>query len=171
MAKMTIREYARYRQITHGAIEKAITTGRITTDADGKIDPAVADAQWLQNTNHAKSHPASDKIAASEYRLAQTYKTKAEAAMAQMKLKILTRDFVPLKEVIVVLQTFTADLSAYLNTRGRRLAPQLVGLTDADRIARIIDEDARQFIKEHRNGIEKRILERAEDALDSQADE
>lgn len=47
------REYARTRGVTHGAVQHAIKTGRVTT-IDGKIDPAIADREWRANTDPTK---------------------------------------------------------------------------------------------------------------------
>jgi hypothetical protein len=48
-----IREYARRRGVSHTAVGKAIRDGRITTEADGSIDPVKADKQWDAQTNPA----------------------------------------------------------------------------------------------------------------------
>lgn len=54
------RAYAAYRKErglpggSHTAVNKAIETGRITLGADGSLDPAVADAQWLASTDQAQ---------------------------------------------------------------------------------------------------------------------
>ena len=47
------REYARRRGISHVAVGRAVASGRITT-IDGKIDPAVADREWAENTDQSK---------------------------------------------------------------------------------------------------------------------
>ena len=47
------REYARRRGVTHVAVQRAIKAGRIST-VNGKIDPAVADQEWQQNTDQSK---------------------------------------------------------------------------------------------------------------------
>ena len=47
------REYARRRGITHVAVQRAIKAGRIST-VDGKIDSALADQEWQQNTDQSK---------------------------------------------------------------------------------------------------------------------
>lgn len=46
---ITQAEYARRRGVAKSAVAKAVKEGRITL-IDGKIDPAVADIQWAQNT-------------------------------------------------------------------------------------------------------------------------
>lgn len=50
---MTKSEYAKSRGVVPSAVTKAIQSGRIVL-IDGKIDPDVADVQWLKNTNPAK---------------------------------------------------------------------------------------------------------------------
>jgi hypothetical protein len=48
------REYARRRGVSESAVRKALSTGRITAEPDGTIDPAKADAQWDAATDPAK---------------------------------------------------------------------------------------------------------------------
>lgn len=43
-------EYAKHRGVSKVAVNKAIKAGRISIDADGKIDFAKADAQWSANS-------------------------------------------------------------------------------------------------------------------------
>lgn len=54
MSGLTIRGYARHRGVSHTAVRKAITTGRIVVGTDGKIDAAVADREWAASTDLAK---------------------------------------------------------------------------------------------------------------------
>jgi hypothetical protein len=44
-----LRAYARHRDVSLAAVQKAIKTGRISL-MDGKIDPDIADIQWAKNT-------------------------------------------------------------------------------------------------------------------------
>ena len=46
---ITQSEYARRRGVAKSAVAKAVAEGRISL-IDGKVDPAVADIQWSQNT-------------------------------------------------------------------------------------------------------------------------
>lgn len=52
--KLSINAYARHRGVSHVAVLKAIKTGRIEKEPDGKIDVTKADAAWQRNTNHAQ---------------------------------------------------------------------------------------------------------------------
>ena len=64
------RAYARRRGVSHTAVRKAIAAGRITLEADGKIDPERADREWSTQTDpskqrgkHAKALGARSKAA------------------------------------------------------------------------------------------------------------
>ena len=54
---MSIPEYARSRRArglpgaTAAGVRKAIASGRITSQRDGKLDPDLADREWRANTN------------------------------------------------------------------------------------------------------------------------
>ena len=47
---LSIRAYARLRGVSHVAVLRAATTGRITLEPDGTVDPAKADAAWERST-------------------------------------------------------------------------------------------------------------------------
>lgn len=50
MAALSLRAYAKHRGVTLKAVQKAIESGRIHPNADGKIDTDRADAEWARNT-------------------------------------------------------------------------------------------------------------------------
>ena len=52
---LSIRAYAQHRGVSHTAVAKAVSAGRISKKADGTIDPATADAQWDRNTLPSQS--------------------------------------------------------------------------------------------------------------------
>ena len=55
---MSRRQYAAHRGVSHTAVGKAISSGRITLEADGSIDPVTADRQWDAQTDPAKQRGA-----------------------------------------------------------------------------------------------------------------
>jgi hypothetical protein len=55
---ISIRAYARARGVSDTAVRKAIKAGRITAEADGTIDSAKVDAQWVSNTDQALQRKA-----------------------------------------------------------------------------------------------------------------
>jgi len=50
MPLVSLRGYARHRGVSLRAVQKAIRSGRIVTETDGRIDIARADADWNRNT-------------------------------------------------------------------------------------------------------------------------
>jgi hypothetical protein len=60
---ISIRAYGRHRGVSDAAVRKAIKTGRITPEPDGKIDPDKADAEWETNTDVAQQRKPVPKAA------------------------------------------------------------------------------------------------------------
>jgi hypothetical protein len=54
MVKLGQRAFARHVGVTLRAVQKAIQSGRITVDTDGKIDPDTAVAAWRRNTDESR---------------------------------------------------------------------------------------------------------------------
>src|SRR5215469_4234029 len=50
MAVLSLRSYARHRGVALAAVQKAIASGRISTQPDGRIDSEIADREWQENT-------------------------------------------------------------------------------------------------------------------------
>lgn len=48
------RKYAAHRGVSHTAVGKALSTGRISLEPDGTIDPVTADRQWSARTDPTK---------------------------------------------------------------------------------------------------------------------
>ena len=59
---LSIRAYARLRGISHVAVLRAATAGRITLEPDGTIDAAKADAAWARTTEPGREKPKSQKL-------------------------------------------------------------------------------------------------------------
>jgi len=54
MTRLTIRGYARHRGVSHTAVRKALSSGRISASPDGTIDPQEADRDWAGSTDQSK---------------------------------------------------------------------------------------------------------------------
>ena len=63
---LSIRAYAAQRGVSHTAVRKAVSSGRLTLAPDGTIDPVRADREWVQNADPSKArenqklHPVPD---------------------------------------------------------------------------------------------------------------
>jgi hypothetical protein len=56
MPNLSMRAYARHRGVALAAVQKAIASGRISTQPDGSIDPEIADVQWADTTRWGASN-------------------------------------------------------------------------------------------------------------------
>lgn len=86
---LTQAEYARHRGVSRNAVARAIKEGRIVL-IDGRIDPAIADAQWQANTrprSDARSPGGGDHAdARGTFGTARTRRELAEASLAEIQL-------------------------------------------------------------------------------------
>lgn len=174
-------EYARRRGVAKSAVAKAVAEGRITL-INGKIDQAVADIQWEQNTRaradskragatngsaggegatqpaNAASGPESSPAAApaSGYTDYRTIREKADAEMAQranLKDAGLLVDRIPTERGIFdVVRSFRDAVMAI----GQRAAPKCIGMADARDIEHVITDETRKALE----SFEARMLER-----------
>jgi hypothetical protein len=49
--RLSRRAYARHRDVSESAVRKAIATGRITVEPNGRIDPEKADRDWSSRSD------------------------------------------------------------------------------------------------------------------------
>lgn len=54
MAEMSQRAFARHMGVALNAVQKAIKSGRIALNANGKIDAAIAETAWRRNTDESR---------------------------------------------------------------------------------------------------------------------
>lgn len=104
MAKryMSLREYAEHRGVNLSAVQKAIKTGRIATEADGRIDAKACDITWDQATDPSKQRkPVATKVRKNAEKFAEArassedYKAKlARLRFEQQSGKLVDADVV-----------------------------------------------------------------------------
>lgn len=167
---MTVAAYARHRGCDEKAVRKAIDENRITAiqNADGKrrIDPAVADIQWAQNTRAradsgrtgaangagegtgSESAPGAD--AASSAQAAPGY-SEYRALEAQEDLRAKRRNNLQAEgQLTEVPKARQAVFDAFRALRDKcfnvapRAAPRCIGLGDARDIEHVITDEIRQ---------------------------
>jgi hypothetical protein len=56
MAILSLRSYARHRGVALAAVQKAIASGRVSTQPDGRVDSEIADVQWAKTTRWGASN-------------------------------------------------------------------------------------------------------------------
>lgn len=105
-AEVSLRAYARHREVALSAVQKAITSGRITKTASGKINIVSADRQWQANTDAGRapldSKPLNDwrddiddevpapESVSSDYQRHRAQREKIRATREQIELDMLT---------------------------------------------------------------------------------
>ena len=173
---ITQAEYARRRGVAKSAVAKAVAEGRITL-INGKVDPAVADIQWAQNTRTRADSgrattgntgegvlPLSDTPAAPSgpdsgpaapgYADYRALREKAEAEMAQRANAKDAGLLVERTRVERGMFDVVRALRDSVMAIGQRAAPRCIGLADARDIEHAITDETRKALE----GFEARML-------------
>lgn len=161
-------EYARRRGVAKSAVAKAVKEKRITL-IDGKIDPAVADIQWQQNTraradsgragaslpieqgggqgaseNAPQAQDSQPVAPGDDY---QSLRVRRERASVEREERENAREA---KLLVSREAAWRGVFDAFRALRDeamgvpQRAAPQLVGLADSREIERIIHDELRK---------------------------
>jgi len=128
MAIMSLRAYARHRGVELSAVQKAIKTGRISTQPDGRIDSEQADVEWEQNTRHrvasGKRNDDDDEspvFGASQYTKARTVYEHFRAKLAQLEYQERIATLIPKDEVkVAAFNKFSAVPRSHAQHPGSR---------------------------------------------------
>ncbi len=152
---ITLREYARRRGCTEGAVRKAVRTGRIAL-IDGKIDPVAADAQWARNSRRrvnsrpserqgdqaAQKHSSWDGLMEDRAR-----RERAEADMAELRAAELRRELVRESEVRASISRRLVALRESILQIPARLAPVLAAESDPMRCQECLQAELVQALE------------------------
>lgn len=150
-------EYARRRGCSREAVSKAVQERRISVDAQGRLNPDVADAEWTRNTlprpavNAAPASPDVPTSAGGRLITLVEAKTKREWALArkaELELGEMAGQLVRVDEVRDLVFTATRAARDRFETIPDRLAEVLVGETDPEVIRRKLAGEIRVAIDE-----------------------
>lgn len=168
---MGIRAYARRRGVTPAAVRKAIKSGRISIQ-NGKIDPALADAQWRGNTDESKPRnsvsgnpggpsrtpmvppmpafgaPGQALPRTGGYAAARAVRETYEARLRELDYKVRTGELVPVDRVRVVAFNASRRARDLLLAIPDRVSAVVAGLTDASEVHRVLSEEIRRVCEE-----------------------
>lgn len=160
MALISLRAYSRHRSVTLKAVQKAIQAGRISL-IDGKIDPAVADIQWAQNTRPDQQERGSLKdfertqadlsgiksnnTSGNEVQTSglSVEKAETEAIRRQlMELQLAQRrgELVSIADIERAMASKLIDARTALSNMAHELAPSLAAETDVLKIKNILQK-------------------------------
>ncbi len=174
--RLSIRAYARYRGVSHSAVRKAIAKGRITAVDDG-IDPVQADREWEANTDVAKRtvvgsrsavqqtkttsasrpRPASPQSArapsdtsspSATYSQSRGVRETYLARLAKVDYEERIRKLVDADQMRVAQFNAARKARDILISVPSRIAPLVVGMTEAAEVERILDVEIRRVCAE-----------------------
>src|ERR1039458_9950806 len=147
MAIMSLRGYARHRGCALSAVQKAIKSGRISVQPDGKIDSAQADLQWQRNTGqHAPpvAQRGPDDIDGAAFGGSQYTKARAVREHYQARLAKM----VPKDEVQVAAFNKFRQFRDHMLNIPDRIAAMVAAETEAARCYEIIAIEIRKALNE-----------------------
>lgn len=143
------RMYAEYRGVTHGAVQKAIRSGRIVAEPNGRIDPAKADAMWDANTRPGGSPPSqADLEAAQAYSKARTIREHYRAMREKLAYEVETGKLVPVDKVRAEVFGLARRTRDRVMTISDRVASRIACITDAAEIEHVLLDEFRLACRE-----------------------
>jgi len=167
---ISLRAYARMRGCSLTAVQKAIASKRITTLADGTVDPERANQDWAKNTfaghtlNRAPAKPraaakapspgpvfqpageaTSDPVAA--YLRARAVNETFKAKVSQLEYEERSRKLIPASRASEYAATFSAIVKDALLSMPDRMAPMLAAVDDEKAIHRMLSAEVTAVLK------------------------
>jgi hypothetical protein len=155
MMGVSLRAYARMRGCSLTAVQKAISSKRITTLADGTIDPERANQEWAKNTFAGQTihkpgagspdriPPVHESVAGSgdpvtAYLRARAVKESFAARTAQLEYEERAGKLIPAVRAAEYAAGFSSIVKDGLMAMPDRLAPMLAAVDDEKTIHRML---------------------------------
>jgi pyruvate/2-oxoglutarate dehydrogenase complex dihydrolipoamide acyltransferase (E2) component len=156
MAMMSLRGYARHRGCALSAVQKAIKTGRITVEPDGKIDSSQADIQWARNTErHAppvaqrgQEDDDGSSFGGSQYTKARAVREHYQARLTKIEYEERVAKLVPKDEVQVAAFNKFRQFRDHMLNIPDRIAAMVAAETEAARCYEIIAIEIRKALND-----------------------
>ena len=163
MSILSLRGYARHRGVNLYAVQKAISTGRISTLPDGRIDSDVADAEWRENTAArpvvAPSPTVARKRAKEEdedgigmssmaYSKARAIREQYQARLAKIDYEERIGKLVAKDEVQVAAFNKFRQFRDHMLNIPDRLAPILAAETEPARVHELVATEIRRALND-----------------------
>jgi hypothetical protein len=153
--KLTQAEYARHRGVSRPAVLKAVRTGRIRLDADGRIDPVEADASWQRNTDPSRQRARSAQKPAratstghSDYHASRAVREAYMAKLAQLEYEAKSGKLIDAEESRRAAFEDNRRVRDLLLALPDRTAALLAGISDAAECHRLLTTEIRRACEE-----------------------
>lgn len=153
---MSYRAYARHRGVSPEAVSKAVETGRITVNANGKLDPKKADREWEANTDPSRNAPHSEAEAASPapghglppYAQSRAIREAYEARLSKLEFEVKSGKLVNADEVRVAAFNIGRMTRDKLMGLPDRVVPILAGIIDGHEMHKLLSAEIRLICEE-----------------------
>ncbi len=161
MPVLSLRAYAKHRGVSLSAVQKAIRSGRIATNADGMIDSDRADAEWNAKTRPGQRRAQKETPVASipepvraeptaglDYFRARAIRENYLARLAKIEFEEKTAKLISRDEVQVAAFTKARTVRDNLLNIPDRLAATLAAEADAGKVHAILTGEIRKALDE-----------------------
>ena len=155
MPVLSLRQYAKHRGVALSAVQKAIQSGRISTLADGKIDPDTADVEWAQNTAYhappigSRIQDAEDvPIGSQQYNKARAVREHYQARLAKLEFEERTATLVRKDEVQAAAFNKFRQFRDHILNIPDRVAAVMAAETDAAKCYEFLATEVRRALNE-----------------------
>ena len=156
MPTVSLRQYAKKRGGALSSVQKAIASGRIKTEADGRIDAEKADVEWEKNTRtyvpavtrKGQEEDEGGSFGAGQYTKARAVREHYQARLAKLDYEERIVKLVPKDEVqVAAFNKFRQFRDRLLNVADR-VAPMLAAERDPVRCFDILSREIRQALND-----------------------
>ena len=156
MAILSQRAYARHRGVALSAVQKAIETGRISAQPDGRIDSEKADVDWEQNTTrHAppivkrgQDEDDASIFGASQYTKARAVREYYQARLARIEYEERVAKLVAKDEVQVAAFNKFRQFRDHMLNIPDRVAAVVAAETEAAKCYEVLATEVRRALNE-----------------------
>jgi hypothetical protein len=152
MKTMSQRAYARHRNVALRAVQKAIDEGRITTLANGRIDPEVADREWAENS---RAYPPLNQdvddggAVGGQYKTARAVREQYMARLAKLEYEERVGSLVSKDEMKIAAFNETRRFRDHMLNIPDRVAAMVAAETETARCFEIIATEIRKALNEY----------------------
>ncbi len=155
MAIMSLRGYAGHRGVALSAVQKAISSGRVSTLPDGRIDSELADVEWERNTTRYApavtrrgQEDEGEAFGASQYTKARTVREHYQARLAKIEYEERVAKLVPKDEVQVAAFNKFRQFRDHMLNIPDRVAAMVAAETEAAKCYEILATEIRRALNE-----------------------
>lgn len=144
---MSLRKYAKHRGVSLAAVQKAISSGRISQEPDGTLDPQRADAEWGSNTRNSIATVTTDNQI-HDYNASRAEREFYAARLARIECEEREGKLVSIDEINALHFSRARRLRDRMLMIPRRLAAQVAAESDARTVEEMLESAICEALEE-----------------------